>query len=866
MATDAKALFEDLYPAALLREEAGAVDARRRAPVPPDASDRHFTELPPDTVGLALSGGGIRSATFCLGVVQALAKLKILGKIDYLSTVSGGGYFGSFLGGWINRLRLDQQKAAAAGKVAGGAGNSSLQSVEESLHDDLSPEIKWLRENGRYLMPNGSGDALLAAAVGIRNLVSIHLVLGWFVLSLFLIAHCGAAHYLRLICHKFPYWRSIPHPQFLDQGFALEADGPDQLWTLTSPGSEVHVQVVNDAGSWLQHFQVYLSPWLLLPVIGLIVALLLGLSFWIYEMVKPDNESNFLSRALALALGLTGGSFVFACVDTVGRSLASHPFTFAHGQELAGLIAGLTALGGAVRSVAAPLAKLVHGQGKFSLPLGVLAGLAASIMIVIWLCAWNYLAYRIPPFAANLWPALSGYLWILGFIMLFLAWLFSQASRLWKDMKFLNLSSIATLYSARLTRAYLGASNRFRQISHKYNVTETIPGDEIPFAQYFPHLGGGPLHLINVTINETVLGRSQTVQRDRKGISMCVGPAGLTVSSTTHALWENKTKANDPLSERTGWVTPLPPVKSRLNLLDSGEKPQAPHKIEMLSLGEWAGVSGAAVGTGQGAHTSLGLSLLFGFFNVRLGWWWNSHVDPAKQKDRAKVSVSGKIYQRLGDMFPTQVYLLNEFLARFPGPNEQHWYLSDGGHFENTGAYELLRRRLPFIIISDNGCDPGRVFDDFANLVRKARLDFNLEIKVVDPKKDGCGVPLIGPGIPTKENTYLGTLDQLREKIKVDDHKSPYYKQFAFVATATHNDQLVSTILVIKPTIIEGLPEDVINYHVSNPTFPQESTADQFFNEAQWESYRKLGYCLTEKLFAQAASVTPLRKAFYVPP
>jgi hypothetical protein len=50
-----------------------------------------------DAVGLALSGGGIRSATFCLGVTQVLAEKGFLKEVDYLSTVSGGGYTGSFL-------------------------------------------------------------------------------------------------------------------------------------------------------------------------------------------------------------------------------------------------------------------------------------------------------------------------------------------------------------------------------------------------------------------------------------------------------------------------------------------------------------------------------------------------------------------------------------------------------------------------------------------------------------------------------------------------------------------------------------------------------------------------------------------------
>src|SRR6185503_9154775 len=50
-----------------------------------------------NATGLCLSGGGIRSATFCLGIVQVLARQQMLQRFDYLSTVSGGGYLGSFI-------------------------------------------------------------------------------------------------------------------------------------------------------------------------------------------------------------------------------------------------------------------------------------------------------------------------------------------------------------------------------------------------------------------------------------------------------------------------------------------------------------------------------------------------------------------------------------------------------------------------------------------------------------------------------------------------------------------------------------------------------------------------------------------------
>ncbi len=59
--------------------------------------------VPEESYGLAFSGGGIRSATFNLGILQGLAQAKMLPKMKYISTVSGGGYIGAWLISWIKR-------------------------------------------------------------------------------------------------------------------------------------------------------------------------------------------------------------------------------------------------------------------------------------------------------------------------------------------------------------------------------------------------------------------------------------------------------------------------------------------------------------------------------------------------------------------------------------------------------------------------------------------------------------------------------------------------------------------------------------------------------------------------------------------
>ena len=117
--------------------------------------------------------------------------------------------------------------------------------------------------------------------------------------------------------------------------------------------------------------------------------------------------------------------------------------------------------------------------------------------------------------------------------------------------------------------------------------------------------------------------------------------------------------------------------------------------IEALPIGRWVAISGAAFTTGTGSNTQLGYSLLLGLGNVRLGYWWDSGINPGiKDKDAAPPNFLELASRVVSRVLPVQSCLMNEFFARFHGPARRHWYLSDGGHFENTGCYEMIRRRV----------------------------------------------------------------------------------------------------------------------------------------------------------------------------
>jgi hypothetical protein len=201
-----------------------------------------------------------------------------------------------------------------------------------------------------------------------------------------------------------------------------------------------------------------------------------------------------------------------------------------------------------------------------------------------------------------------------------------------------------------------------------------------------------------------------------------------------------------------------------------------------------------------------------------------------------------------------QSTLLNEWRGYFAGPAERLWYLSDGGHFENSGLYELIRRRLPFMIAVDCGEDRDYELDDMAILTRKARLDFGAEIEWIDPTVAHPGRHAHpSPGRPSSladvppwigkffDPDALGTLGELKRDGRC----------CAALARITYRSDrsAASWLLLLKANLAPRVPLDVHNYADRHSAFPNQSTANQFFTDDQWESYRVLGQCAGATVF-----------------
>jgi hypothetical protein len=437
---------------------------------------------------------------------------------------------------------------------------------------------------------------------------------------------------------------------------------------------------------------------------------------------------------------------------------------------------------------------------------------------------------------------------------------------------FVNRSSLHALYEARLRRAYLGATNpaRLGETDERPPLTEPHEGDSIPWRWYDPSQHGGPLHLINVTINETVHGRSQVEQRDRKGLAMAVGPAGVSVGKTHHALWKYTERGDfrarfarrrqeaaqflrnafvpqgaTPSAGAPAGTTPRP--EFRIFPSESVAHP------ELLDVAQWMAISGGAVSTGLGSRTSPSLSVLLGFFNVRLGYWWRSGVAVEKREGATNVTRTQRVLAWFGQWFPVQMSLIDEWSARFPGVARSDWYLTDGGHFENLGAYELVRRQLPIMIVCDFEADPGYAYGGLGNFVRKARIDFGTDIAFLSDAELRDQQSLVP--LPFNVPGCIGSLEALRRRQPNDGVNDGLSRVHGALARVTYPPAADGTqkdpgwLLYVKASLDGDEPADVLQYHTDHPLFPQESTADQFFDEAQWESYRCLGEHMAGKVF-----------------
>jgi hypothetical protein len=217
-----------------------------------------------------------------------------------------------------------------------------------------------------------------------------------------------------------------------------------------------------------------------------------------------------------------------------------------------------------------------------------------------------------------------------------------------------------------------------------------------------------------------------------------------------------------------------------------------------MTLGTAVAISGAAASPNMGYNSSPILSFIMTLFNARLGCWLGNPGPAGKDT-----------WGRSGPTSATGSLVKEAF--GLTDDTNQWIYLSDGGHFENLALYEMIRRRCRYVVVLDGGCDPSFSYEDLGNALRKIRIDLKIPIDFDE-----------------------ASLSALRQRTARFAWGRSRYSQ----ADEGGQDGYV---LYVKPMIRGNECPDVASYHFAHQEFPHETTANQFFNEPQTESYRALG-------------------------
>ena len=701
-------------------------------------------------IGLALSGGGIRSASFSLGALQALVASGRLRHVDYMSTVSGGGYIGSALT-WFTKYAGDDEgtplfgvtesdfplgaKEAAALRPTPACPDGRVSEAQRELNRRRTAQLDHLRQHGNYLRP-GSFAELISLIWMILQSMLLPLIVYFFVLFLPLAA--------------LAYWLNQARIDLLGLAFFLAAI----IAAFALFGLPV-ANIVTRLASWQNGDKS-------------------GFLRTQYKVRK--FERNYISVAAVVIAFFT----VIGLVPDINRNFWSTLTIFSAVSVGVGLFATLGQLTLQIRSI-----RLFGGRS------GSILVVIASIGLVFGLLSLAYQTVHLI------------HQWYHGSVadtMVTLVAAFVLAGGFgW--FQNINLFSLHRLYRDRLMETFLpdfwdddpvGPSENARDANAAFLSTM--------FAQ-----DQGPYHIINANI--VLTGSSEPRYRGRGGTNFVLSP-----------LYCG--------SDATGWR------RSDHWKMHAG----------CMTLPTAMAISGAAINprTGSIDRSPLReplLSFLMSLTNLRLGLWaLNPRVEQACQ-----CAENGDIERNHA---PPNFLKPGISQGLWPGRHDEDKTfieLTDGAHFDNTGLYELIRRQVRLIIMVDGTADKDINYQSLASALERIRVDFGVQVRFEEGTRDLQGLL---PS-PDSSGTFVrkyGLAERGYAIARID-----YQPHNDHLRSRRANDESEDgTLIVIKSTMIESLPADVLGYKSANKDFPNESTADQFFDEVQLEAYRELGYRVTK--------------------
>ena len=508
----------------------------------------------------------------------------------------------------------------------------------------------------------------------------------------------------------------------------------------------------------------------------------------------PDWLGEWLARirGYTLLAGI-GWTFLFGC-SLLAPGAADHAFQWAWikwpailtwaGTTLGGVLGGKSSQTGDDQSVpSGPLEWIVMVA-----PYVYIAGLA---ILLSWALEWGSLR-AFPLGELGVWIPLF------LFFTCFAALLGSRLD--------INQFSMHSFYRNRLTRCYLGASNKKRNPSPITGFDELdssdLSIDKLTPAEGYP----GPIPIFCCAMNITT--GENLAWQERKAASFAFTPlySGYTV----------------------GWT------EWRRNLRFNGFVPTAMLYPGGPNVATAVAASGAALSPNWGYHTKPATAFLMTMFDVRLGLWVPNPRRSAAAGQRLDAA-AGEVPPASPSFAPFR--LLSELLGSVDDTSK-YVYLTDGGHFDNMGLYELVRRRCYRIVICDAEEDGTYIYDGIGAAIRKCRIDFGAEIDL--------DLSRLSPNTKSKlspAHIVRGTI-RYPETLPGQDGEVIYIK-----ASLTRRAPPPGSPPSIKGSVeLPYVPGDVQNYKLEHQDFPHDSTAEQWFTESQFESYRRLGQCVVESI------------------
>lgn len=738
--------------------------------------------------GLALSGGGIRAATFSLGIVQVLARRGLLKQFDYLSTVSGGGYMGTFLTSYLGTGEPLIGTPDGSEPPADQEADARINQAFGSYQGRESRAVRYLRNHSRYLLHGGFEGKLRIALQLITGVIFNILIL----LPIPILAAVGLAGLKGIGFFGEAAWNVKVSPQ---EWTAPMVQLMAMFSELPVPGFGMAARALET--SWFPGINAAAGRLFALALGFLVLTVLVWP--WIQRLAhgrssdsgrtKARDFWNVLAPAASLLVVIAGGLWATPALLRVYHSIhegTGVPFEWEALRGRMDAVLGIVGLG--VSSILGTLATMLKKR-RLLQPLikyaFLLSGPILYLMVFLGV-SWR-LIHAEPP---QQWSGLGVSIAALGLGAW--GWLLLN----------INTYSPHIYYRDRLCECYLAIRGRdeSRHLAKDtlHFLKALLPGDKgnrteseriapkvsnqpvgslrrLAFSD-IPSAGAAPYHLIGTTVNLTT-SRDPNL-RGRDGDFFVI----------------SKHHSGSPVC---GYVD--------TQTLEAME----PH----LDLGTAMAISGAAASSNMGWKTLHSFRFLMTLTNLRLGYWLRN---PLRSK-RAKAFDS-----------PGPWYLFKEMFGLM-SEEANFLNLSDGGHLENLAVYELLRRRCKFIVCVDSGDEKGMECTDLMRLQRYAEIDLGVKMTF-----DRSGFDLMPSGL-VRSHAILVKVDYDPEKTS------------AAIAAGKVEEAPLGWILYFKLGLNGTEPEYIRDYKRVEPSFPHQSTADQIYDEAQFEAYRGLGECAMEE-------------------